>query len=91
LVQLDATPDAIINGKEWEFKALRGSSHSTVNAILGKAQKKSDYVVLDNSQGSGLSDEEAMAQVLDSFTHKHRHVKEVIFIGKSGKLSYLKK
>jgi hypothetical protein len=84
------TPDVIINGREWEYKAIRGSGKNTVNAILGKAQKKSDCVVLDNSQGSGLPDGEVIRQIRETFLDKRRHVKDILIINTNHSLLRVK-
>jgi hypothetical protein len=78
------SPDALMGGERWEFKAPIGSGPGTITQAVRYAREQSSRIVIDLAR-SPLSLEEAVRQV-DSALRRYDRIDVVLIVARDGEI-----
>ncbi len=80
--QYEKTPDAIITGERWEFKAPNGSSMKAVEKNLRKGCDQSTNIVFDSARVKSIPDKAIERELRSCADGKIKKLKHLIFVNK---------
>ncbi len=86
-IRQSKTPDAIINGKEWEIKSPKKNGKYTIEHMLQSAEKQSPNVIIDLRRNT------APVRSLAKIKHRaglRNKLKNVVVITKDGRIIDIK-
>lgn len=88
-IEYRQTPDALIDGERWEFKAPEASNARAVERNLYRALKQADRVVFDGRRMKRFPDR-AILRELKKWLPKLKSCKGLKFVTRSGEVIDLK-
>lgn len=83
------TPDALFQGRVWEFKAPISGKSRVIEKHLREALHQSHYIVFDGVRMKGLPDSSILGELRRQLGHL-RSIKGLIYVGKDRKVLRLK-